>query len=108
MLEIRKRTAGIQIGGIVLDPVSDSSAENNFLNRPTGLTITDDSNIGQSLSLIMLLQLECDLLNPSMNLSILSPRRSRIGCASDERAEARKEGKLERLLQSYPQLVLPS
>lgn len=55
----------------------------------------------------MLLELGRDLLKPSMYLSIMSPSKCRIGCASDERAEARG-GKIERLLQSYPQPILPS
>lgn len=58
------KTARIQIGEIALDPVSYSA--DKTLTLLTRLTITNDSNIGQSLDLVMLLELECDLLHPSM------------------------------------------
>jgi hypothetical protein len=100
------RIAGTQIGAIVLDYVSGFVEKKCILL--TCLAITNDSDIRQSLDLIVLLQLGRDLLNPSMNLSIISPSRRRIGSTSDGWVEVRRGGKIERLLQSYPQLVLPS
>jgi hypothetical protein len=94
-----KRSAKIRIGGIVLDLVN--THQNGGFILLTGIPITDDSNIGQSLDLIMLLELECDLLNPSIGLSIISPSACRNGYTSDEKAEVVWGGKIERLLQSY-------
>ncbi len=58
------KIGGIQIGEIALDLVSYSA--DKTLTLLTRLTVTDDSNIGQSLDLVVLLELECDLLHPSM------------------------------------------
>lgn len=58
------KTVGTQTAEIVLDPVSYSA--DKPITLLTCLTVTDDPNIDQSLDLIMLLELECDLLHPSI------------------------------------------
>lgn len=65
--------ARIQTGGSVLDLVSDVGERID--EQLTRLTITDDSDISQSFDLVMLLELDFDLWNPSMNLSMKSPNR---------------------------------
>lgn len=57
----------------------------------------------------MLPELERDLMNPFMYLSIVSAYHCRITCALNGRIEAREEeGKIERLLQSCPEPILLS
>jgi hypothetical protein len=105
VLQVVTRTARTQIGAIVLDYVSDPVE--NKCTLLTRLAITNDPNIHQSLGLIMLLQLGRDLLNPSMNLSIISQSKRRIGGASDERAEARR-GREDRTSSSVISAANPS
>ena len=94
-----KRSAETRIGEIVLDLVNID--ESRAFIPLTGMPITNDSDISQSLNLIMLLELECDLLKKSIGLSILSPNVGRNGYTNDEKAEVVWRGKIERLLQSY-------
>ena len=106
MLLVVKRSAKIRTGEIVLDLVNTHRSQDFILL--TGIPITDNSNVGQSLDLVMLFELECDLLNPSIGLSIMSLSVGRKGCAIDEKAEVTWGGRIERLLQSYLLLDLPS
>jgi hypothetical protein len=94
------KSVGTRIGEIVLGLVS--LPHTVWFVILTCLTVPNDSNICQSLDLIMLLQLERDLLNPSINLSIMSPSSRQVRGASDGQAVLVRGGKVERLLQSYP------
>lgn len=93
-----KKSAEIRIDEIVLDLVSTHPNGDSILR--TAISITDDSDIGQSLNLVMLFELECDLLNPSARLSIISLSVCWNNYALDEKAEVIWGGKIERLLRS--------
>jgi hypothetical protein len=99
------KSARIQIVEIVLHMVS--ILYDRLIVQLTCLTITNDSDIGQALNLIMLSELECDLLTPFMILSIISANHCRVTRAHNGQFGAkRRERKIEHLLQSCPEPIL--